>query len=240
MKLHDGLINTRQRRIRQDWKASFCRLMHWPQGSNIDRVDSADAVLILRDGSGLEPDDFSSEALADMLRAAVVYGVSALDRYIHERVVQNIVAALKRTPRTKQQEDFSIPVTTAIQITEAMSRARRAGQNVRPANEVRKKVQELLHQRPFQSWREVEYAFKLLGITNLAGQLQGAMGLGDISPVRNQLNQIVARRNHIVHEGDIVRHQRGGNLRPRELQPAFVNQSLDFLDDFVGHLEQVA
>lgn len=239
VRLHDGLINIRQRRIRQDWKTSFCQLMHWRQDSDIERVDSADAVVVLRDGSNLCPADFSSEVMADMLRSAIVYGVSALDRYIHERVVQNIITALKKSPKTKQQEDFSIPVTTAIQITESIARARRAGQAVRPANEVRKKVQDLLHQRPFQSWREIDYAFKLLGIKDLSGQLQTAMRVADISPVRNELNQIVARRNHIVHEGDIVRHQRGGQLRPREVQPIFVNQSLDFLDNFVAHLEQV-
>ena len=139
VKLHDGLINVRRRRIRRDWKDSFCRLMHWPNHTHIERVDSADAVLILRDGSQLTPHDFSTECLADLLRSALVYGVSALDRYVHEKVVRGIVSALKRTPQTKQQEEFSIPVSTAIKISEAVARARREGKAVRPANEVRKK-----------------------------------------------------------------------------------------------------
>ena len=213
--------------------------MHWPQVSEIERIDGVDAVIVLRDGAGLRPHDFTKDCMDDMLRAAVVYGVSALDRYVHERVVQGVVAALKRPDRTRQQEEFSIPAITAIQITEAVSRARRENRAVRPANEIRKKLQELLHQRPFQSWREIEYAFKLLGIRNLAGQLQQAMAVGDIGPTKAQLNQIVARRNSIVHEGDLVRHQRGGQLRAQEVRRVWVIQSLDFFDDFVQHLEAV-
>jgi hypothetical protein len=179
IRFYEGLrlINIRRRRIRKDWKEAFCRLMHWPLTSQIERVDSADAILILRDGANLKSSDFTSDALTDLLRSAIVYGVSALDRYIHERVVHNIITALKKTPRTKQQDNFSIPVTTAIKITEAVSKARRAGNNVRPANEVRNKIQEILHQRPFQSWREIEYAFELLGVSNFAGQLQTAMNI---------------------------------------------------------------
>ena len=30
LRFHDGLVNTRQRGIRNDWKGAFCKLMHWP------------------------------------------------------------------------------------------------------------------------------------------------------------------------------------------------------------------
>lgn len=237
--LHDGLINIRQRRIRRDWKTSFCKLMHWTNHVQIERVDSSDAVVVLRDGANLTPNDFSSDCLSDLLRSALVYGVSALDRYVHERVVKGIIATLKRSHRTKQQEDLAIPASTVIQIIETVARARKKGNAVRPANEVRKKVQELLHLRPFQSWREIDYAFQLLGIKDLASKVQTSMHIGNISTVKNPLNKIVARRNSIVHEGDIIKHQRGGKLRARGISPAFVVASLDFLDRLVEHLEAV-
>lgn len=74
--------------MRADWKASFCTLMHWPKGASIDRVDSRHALVVLRDGSILKKEDFASEALDDLLRAALAMGISALDRYLHERVVK--------------------------------------------------------------------------------------------------------------------------------------------------------
>lgn len=237
---HDGLINTRSRRIRADWKAAFLKLMHWPQSSQIERVDSKDAVIVLRDGASLTTDHFSQAWLDDQLRAALVFGVSALDRYVHERVVKGIVPALKQHPLTRQQEEFTIPVSTAIQISEEAVTAQKKGLNIRPANIVRKKVQELIHKRPFQSYREIEYAFGLLGIKDLAKQLQTAYGAGDLRPIKEQLGKIAMRRNHIVHEGDIVRHERGGSLRHHGIDRKYVQDSLDFLDLFVGHLEGVA
>ena len=59
LRLHDGLVNTRQRGIRNDWKGAFCKLMHWPQASNIDRVDSKEALIVLRAGASLSKPGFS-------------------------------------------------------------------------------------------------------------------------------------------------------------------------------------
>jgi hypothetical protein len=238
VRLHDGLINRRAYRIRADWALSFKRLMHWPMASRIERVDSADAVIVLRDGAGLAPDDFSADALEDLLRAAVTFGVSALDRYIHERVVKGFVAAFSQ-PLNRRQEEFSIPASVALDITRQVARARNGGTVTRPANEVRKAVQELLHKQPFQIWKELEYAFALLGIKNVSGQLQAAYGVGDIKPIRRKLNEIVRKRNLIVHEGDLVRHKRAGQVRKNDITRAEAAAALDFLDDLVEKLEAV-
>ncbi|HDR9105146.1 TPA: hypothetical protein QDB05_005021 [Burkholderia vietnamiensis] len=237
---HDGLMNTRSRRIRSDWKTNFLQLMRWPGASQIERIDSKDAVIVLRDGATLTTDHFTQEWLDDQLRAALTFGVSALDRYVHERVIKGIVPALKKSPLTRQQEEFSIPVSTAIQISEEAVAAQRSGENIRPANIVRKKVQELLHKRPFQSYREIDYAFCLLGIKDLTRQLQTLYGVGDMKPIKNQLGHIAMRRNQIVHEGDLVVHERGGQVKWHTITRKYVADSLDFLDVFVNHLEGVA
>lgn len=239
LEYHDGLINTRSRGIRKDWKGKFVKLMHWPANSSIERVDSSDAIIVLRDGAVLTRDHFTQEWLDDQLRAALTFGVSALDRYVHERVVKGIIPALKKRPLTKQQEEFSLPVSTAVQIAEEAVVARKNGEMNRPANIVRKKVQELLHKRPFQSFREIEYAFQLLGIKNLVAQLQTAYGVGDVKLQKEQLGKIAMRRNQIVHEGDLVRHERGGQVKWHPIPRKYVEDSLDFLDQFVQHLEGV-
>jgi hypothetical protein len=95
LEYHDGLMNTRARGIRRDWKSKFLSLMHWPVNSAIERVDSAGAVIVLKEGGSLTPDHFTQAWLDDQLRAALIFGVSALDRYVHERVVKGIIPALK-------------------------------------------------------------------------------------------------------------------------------------------------
>jgi hypothetical protein len=241
LRYHDGLINTRQRSIRSDWKANFCRLMHWPQSSEIERVDSNDAVVILRNQASLTPDDFSSDALDDLLRAAITFGVSAIDRYVHERIVKAFVAAFRATQLTKNQREFQVPATLAIDIVNRVHGARRAGEAIRPANEIRKVVQETLHKRPFQSWREIEYGFSLIGCKDLGKAIRDAHTLSpqDLDAIKEQLNKIVSRRNRIVHEGDLPRHQRGGQVYVQEIRRQWVQDSLDFLSVFANRLEAI-
>jgi len=237
---HHGLLDTRSRRIRKDWKANFLEFMNWPAGADIERVDSADAVFILRPTSQLTTKDFTHTVLDDQLRAALTFGVSALDRYVHERVIKGIIPALKSGKLNRPQEEFSIPVATAIKISEDAVAAQRRGENIRPANIVRKKVQEILYRRPFQSFRDIDFAFQLLGIATLETQLRNAYGVQDCKGIKKQLSGIATRRNQIVHEGDLVRHERGGQIRRHGITRKYVTDSLDFLDQFVTSLENVS
>lgn len=241
LRYHDGLINTRQRSIRSDWKSSFCRLMHWSQAHEIERVDSKDAVVVLRDQASLTPDDFSSEAMEDLLRAAITFGVSAIDRYVHERIVKAFVTAFRAKELTKHQREFQVPATLAIDIVNRVNSTRHAGQPVRPANEIRKAVQQVLHKRPFQSWREIEYGFSLIGFKDLGKSLKTThhMSPTDLEALKERLGKIVARRNQIVHEGDLPRHQRGGQVYAQEIRRLWVQESLDFLNEFASKLEAV-
>lgn len=241
LRMHDGLINVRQRGIRSDWKDRFCRLMRWPVSSDIDRVDSKDAVVVLRATSELTSEDFTADALEDLLRSAVSFGVSALDRYVHERVIKAFVKAFRSGGLTKQQRDFELPATLAIEIVDKVHAANRDGTKIRPANEIRKVVQETLHKRPFQSWREIEYAFCLIGHKNLGKSLKDAHGINqpELERMQVKLGGIVRRRNQIVHEGDLPRHQRGGSVYVQQIRRRWVEESLDFLARLAASLEAV-
>jgi hypothetical protein len=238
-RLHDGLINLRSYRIRKDWKAGLCRLMRWSQDIDIERVDTKDALIILREGSDLRPSDFSSRSLDDLLRASLSLAVSALDRYVHERIVRSVIATLKRRDLSRRQQGLSIPAVFALQAAEAVRRAAREGKQARPANEIRKRIQDQLHRQSFQNWKEIEEAFELVGVTGLAGKLQARYRVANFTEIRDRLNSIVDRRHKIVHEGDLVRHARGGRPRPSPISRKFVDESLIFLDGFVEKLETV-
>ncbi len=239
MRLHDGLINTRKRKIRSDWRGNFCRLMHWKTDSNIERVDSADAIVVLREGADLQTDDFAKDTMDDLLRSAHIFAVSAMDRYVHERVCKGIISAFRRSGLSKEQREFSIPLTLALDAAEALRKAHKDEKAVRPANEIRKAIQELLHTRPFQSWRDIDYAFRLIGITGLAGKIQASKGLSDMKAYKAELGRIVERRHRIVHEGDLPRHQRGGLAQKAPIKRSFVVDSIAFIEDFVDELEKV-
>ena len=240
LRFHDGLVNTRARGIRSDWKTAFCKLMHWPRQSAIDRIDSRDAMIVLRNGSGLSADDFTSDAVDDLLRSSLAVGVSALDRYVHERVVRQVVTSLRGSKLRSAPEKLSIPAILALRMTDELRRAQRAGEGVRPANQLRIALQEALHRRTFQSWREIEDAFELIGVSGLTASLKTAYGVANLDPIKEQLDTIVQRRHQIVHESDLVRHQRGGQPRVHPITKKNVHDSLDFFDQFVNHLEEMS
>jgi hypothetical protein len=102
-------------------------------------------------------------------------------------------------------------------------------------------VQETLHKRPFQSWREIEYGFSLIGCKDLGKAIRDAHTLSpqDLDAIKEQLNKIVSRRNRIVHEGDLPRHQRGGQVYVQEIRRQWVQDSLDFLSVFANRLEAI-
>lgn len=239
MRLHDGLINTRQRSIRNDWRRKFCRLMRWKVDTAIERVDSVDAVVVLREGSNLKVEDFAQDTMDDLLRSAHVFAVSALDRYVHERVCKGIIAAYRNGSLLKEQNDFSIPLKLAMEAADALRKAQKEGKQVRPANEFRKAVQEILHKRPFQSWRDIEYAFRLIGVSGLAGDIQANKGLSDLTSYKKQLALVVERRHRIVHEGDLPRHQRGGQAIKASITPKQVNDAINYIEDLVAELEKI-
>jgi hypothetical protein len=236
--LYDGLHNTRKRGIRNDWKRNFCKVMHWPHGSQISRVDSKDCVIVIRDASTLTPGHFAADSLSELLRSALVTAVSAFDRYMHERIVKNVVSAL-RGKLNREQAELTVPAHIMVKISKRLSTAKKNGKGIRPANEVRIALQEALFTKTFQDWREMEDGFKMIGISGVAGKLQTAYGLPDIKPVREHLNRLAGMRNRIVHEADLVRHQRGGKVRRNPITSAEVHAAINFYDQFVIHLEAI-
>jgi hypothetical protein len=203
--------------------------------ANITNSKPAEAEL----GGNLTQPRRKLTVLKELLRSALMLGVSALDRYMYERIVKKIVGALKKGKLCKEQADFAIPAEVAIRVANRVVVARRKGQAVRPTNEIRIVIQDLLHKRTFQSWQELEEGFKLIGISGISGTLQDAYKVANIKPIKSQLNKIAQSRNRIVHEADLVKHKRGGKPRLNPRSVGEVREAIDFLNDLVAKLETV-
>ena len=231
--LHDGLVDTGHRRIRSDWKSKFLKFMGWPASADIDRIIGRGALVVIKDRSVLSRDDFATEALDDLLRSSLVMGVSALDRYVHERVVKGVVSAYGHGSLNAVQRSFSLPMSLTFEVIDTMRRAQRDNKRVRPANDVRNLVQEHIHKRTFQKWNDIVNAFKLIGVEELGDHVRDRMKVKNVKLVTDQLDQILKRRNEVVHEGDLIIHKRGGEERLHAIRPSVVRRQLQFLRDFV-------
>jgi hypothetical protein len=175
--------------------------------------------------------------VCDVLRSALVLAVSAIDRYVHDRVTKEILQAYRTDDLTSAQENFKIPVSAALRIAEKAATAKKTNKQVRAANVVRHEIQEDLHKRPFQSWRDIEYAYSLLGVTGFDGKVQSALQLPNLKPLKSTFASIQRTRNLISHEGHLKRHKRGGKVVLMELDSATVSVAISTLKDVVRALE---
>ncbi|MBI3271458.1 MAG: hypothetical protein HYZ53_20880 [Planctomycetes bacterium] len=238
--LYHLLHNRRKRSIRSDWAHAFLDLMHWPKKGKIQRVDGANCVLIVRMPAQLSEDDFRPEVLSELLRAALTSLVAALDRYVHEVVLQNIVKAISKDSKkaTARFRNLRVPVTLVKEALDHARRRRGSGGKIRPRpmNIIKRGLQEILHAESYQSSNEIAQALARVGITDLWRKCASRLG-SKAETICARLDRISRRRNWIAHEGDIERHLKGGQIRLREISEGEVRQDILWIEALVGALE---
>jgi hypothetical protein len=232
LKLAELLTNTRERKMRNDWADDFKKFMHWNKGEQIDRVDGKGAILILRQSSEVDAKTFGEEYTSELLRAAHVTIVAALDRYCHELISSRCIKSLTgKKANSSELRKLAIPIQD---VHEAIKHARKP--NTRPLNLIKVSVQELLYKRTFQSPDEVSQGLSIIGITGIWTSCAGHLAC-EPKDVTKRLNSIVSRRNKIVHEGDLIRHRRGGRVRHAEITTARVASDVIWLAKLVEAIE---
>jgi hypothetical protein len=232
--LFDLLGDTRARNVREDWAAKFRDLMHWPKSEALVRVDGKDksSTLVFKASVGIDRSHFAHDYLTELLRAAVVAGVSATDRYFHDVVVYHSWKLLSRKDEEvpKELRQLSIPALTTRRAVEKMKSKPRA----RPGLVVKMAIQESLHRRTFQDPNDVHWASQLLGVKDFWGEVAKRMpGSPSKGDVQATLRTIVRRRHQIVHEADLHRKVKTKVPTLRELTRAEAEKWVRWLRDFV-------
>lgn len=237
--LYDLFCDQRERGIRNDWARRFKNFMGWPQAERLVRVDGEGTLLILRQSTGISRSHFSHDYLSEILRAAVVAGVSALDRYCHDLVVEKSWKLL-----SKKEED--VPKTlaklglSALSTRKALKKLKK-NPKARPGHIVKKAIQDTLHDEfTFQGPNQITKASKLLGIADFWGKVSTEMpnspSTGD---VQGTLTEITKRRNQIVHEADLVRKTKSRKASLRDITREQAAEWVDWIDEFTQAIQTV-
>lgn len=219
-RLYHGLANHRKRGMRADWAENFCRLMHWPAGDGdlIDRVDSPDAIIVLKDGSRLTREVFAADALADLLRASLVMGVSALDAYFHSKIAASVVScARKGTAMPRALKKATITIEDFVD----------GNKYQRRLTTVRRSIERSLGYQSLQLPDKIATGLGLIGITDFWGEVANRMGMMQ-DDLKVRLSSIVTRRNQIAHEGDLSQSKKARN-KSRTIEPKYVREALAFI-----------
>ena len=128
--LYDILNDTRYRSSRSDWARKFKQLMHWPNNTEIIRIDGKDknSILVLKNQDGVDRKHFSHDYASELLRSALVASISSLDRYIHDLIVNNCWSLLNKREEDipKGLKKLSLPVLTTKKIIETLRKNKKA------------------------------------------------------------------------------------------------------------------
>ena len=241
LRLYDLLHDTRSRRIRRDWATRFKSFMRWPANEEICRVDGKDghSLLIFRQAVGIDNEHFNHDYLSELLRASLVATISALDRYLHDLVVENSWKLLSRAEADipKELKKVSLPV---LATKRALARLRES-ENARPAFLVKKAIQDQLHREyTFQKPDSVIKAAKMLGVKDFWREVGKRMpSKPTAESVTKRLKLIAGRRNQIVHEADIVLKTKAKQITVRDIEAAEARDSVKWVRSLVNAIDEV-
>lgn len=241
IRLYDFLHDTRSRRVRSDWAEKFKQLMHWPAGEQIRRVDgkNRESILILRQVTGIDNKHFTHDYLSELLRGSVVAIVSALDRYIHDLVVENSWKLLQRHQDKIPNElkKMHLPILATKRALERL----RKSQFARPGTLVKQAIQEQLHREfTFQKPDSILLAAQMLGVKEFWAKVGSRMaGTPAANKVVSTLREIADRRNQIVHEADQVRKTKAKEITLRDIDDKAVRRWVAWIRDFARAVDKV-
>ncbi|MBM3493822.1 MAG: hypothetical protein FJX72_05805 [Armatimonadetes bacterium] len=158
-----------------------------------------------------------------VLRAGVVFVVSALDTYFHDKIKYRVGQySLANLPPALAK--FEVPVSDLTK----WDKAERKG------NVLRNWVTEDLGTRPLQSPTAIAEALKLCGVTALWDTIEP--NKQQRVQLLEQLNALVKRRNQIAHEGDRETSRRSGK-RLRTIERKYLEDSIAFAKTLVDKIE---
>lgn len=240
LKLYAVLHDTRKRDVRRDWANTFKHQMQWPLTEKIVRVDGENSLLILRESAGIDRTHFAHDYLSELLRATIAAAVSALDRYMHDIIVEKSWTLLSRPEGDvpKELRKLAVPILSAKKALEQL----RSDNESRPGHILKQAIQAALHEEyTFQNSSSIEKGAKMLGIQDFWGEivkhLPDKQMKGD---VQKKLKEIITRRNQIVHEADLIRKTSAKKITVREIDLDTTKEYVSWIRAFVSAINEVA
>lgn len=158
----------------------------------------------------------TAETRSDMRRLSVVMAVAALDTYMHRLILER---AYTHDRLPKQLARLDVGFDQLLEHAAATGAAARAAPHQpRPRVGVKRLLRDRLLRETFQSYEGVSRALHMAGRSREWPEI-GARMSPQRSPgeIKERLNEIVNRRNQIVHEGDYARLEKPQSPKRNEM-----------------------
>ena len=239
VRLYDLLHNKGKRGARKGWKKDVSKLLGWREHEKLKRIDSPNAILLIKDGTEWNFSHFESEYLDEILRSALVTAVSAVDRYLHDIVVMKSLDLLKQSDCPKRLSAMQIALCDVERIIQKSLASRKNDQKkTRPRTILKDTIREILHKESFQGFESIGTALSMAGIDKGWTKLKKILDM-EVPEIKKRINGIVNRRNRIVHEGDIARGPKPREIKLNEIKSPSIQKDIEWLKSFVLAVQKI-
>lgn len=179
-----------------------------------------------------------NRAKNDLRRMALVMAVAAIDSYMHSLILRRIAAVRRSADLPKSLARLDIPFSEFARLAGASIKAQREGRTSRPWVQVKSSLQERLLKETFQSYDQVAIALSIAGVEKCWSKITAELG-ETVDENKEWLNNLVKRRNQIVHEGDMKRAPRPQKLRFNDINQAEAEQEVEWVETLIMAIDKV-
>lgn len=173
-----------------------------------------------------------------MRRLSVVMAVAALDTYMHRLIVERVYTH-ENLPNGLARLDVGFEELLA-QADATAAAARQPPSNPRPRVSVKRMLRDRLLRETFQTYEAVSRALSMAGRSKAWPVIGEKMTPArQSSEIKQRLNEIVVRRNQIVHEGDYERLEKPRGPRRNGMTYNQAKGDIDFIEDVIRAIHGV-
>jgi RiboL-PSP-HEPN len=161
----------------------------------------------------------------DILRAAVMLAVAAVDSYFHDKILERL------TPLLQARKGKNLPGDLIKLLEKNCGVEKLLGvlYEERPHRHIHTIVKQAQADLTFQKPDKIENALKLIGISDFWYKVAVKMGHGTSKEsLKRKLGQYAARRDKIAHEAD-----RAPGSTLNKISRPYVKECLNFVDRFI-------
>ncbi len=186
-------------------------------------------MIAIYDRTGSTP-SLPADDRKELLRAAVVFSLSALDAYFHQTIEDAIVPILNA-------DIEAIPGPLGNMAMPILDVERMLRYYDRPHEKIKAVLKDRIYTLSYMKPDKIVDAVKLLGIEDFLSKVSEEIELQEVT-IKSRLARWAERRNQIAHEHDRVGRRRGGGRR-RDIRRSDAESCADFVERFVNGAETV-
>jgi len=167
---------------------------------------------------------------SDILRAAVVLSVAAMDGYFHDLILDNVTPCIV----TRNGKDLPGKLIEIIKKQASHEKLIEIFHRDRSRAHVRRLVMEELSDKTFQNVGKIEEALKIIGVDDIWIDVGKELECSK-AEAKEYVQEYVERKHRIAHEGDKKKKGPG----PQSITRPYAEEAVCKINDFVNAIDKV-